>query len=56
MEALAEKVVTDTTWRDRNYPILDSGEKTGHELRQEQLTASKVVKALTHIEAPRIIA
>ncbi len=60
VEALAGKVVTDTNnymaWRDGNYPIVDSGEKTEHELRQEQLPASKVVKAFTHIQAPRIIA
>jgi predicted dinucleotide-binding enzyme len=42
-------------WRDGNYPIVDSGEKTEHELRQEQLPASKVVKAFTHIQAPRIL-
>jgi hypothetical protein len=60
MEALAGKVVIDTNnymaWRDGNYPIIDAGEKTEHELRQEQLPRSKVVKAFTHIQAPRIIA
>jgi predicted dinucleotide-binding enzyme len=60
VEALAGKVVIDTNnymaWPDGNYPIVDSGEKTEHELRQEQLPASKVVKAFTHIQAPRIIA
>jgi predicted dinucleotide-binding enzyme len=59
-EALAGKVVIDTNnympWRDGNYPVIDSGEKTEHELRQEQLPSSKVVKAFTHIQAPRIIA
>jgi predicted dinucleotide-binding enzyme len=59
VEALSGKVVIDTNnymaWRDGNYPIVDSGEKTEHELRQEQLPASKVVKAFTHIQAPRII-
>jgi predicted dinucleotide-binding enzyme len=59
VEALAGKVVIDTNnympWRDGNYPIVDSGEKTEHELRQEQLPASKVVKAFTHIQAPRIL-
>jgi predicted dinucleotide-binding enzyme len=59
VEALAGKVVIDTNnympWRDGNYPIIDSGEKTEHELRQEQLPASKVVKAFTHIQAPRIL-
>ncbi|MFZ3483551.1 NADPH-dependent F420 reductase [Sphingomonas sp. 3-13AW] len=58
-EALAGKVVIDTNnympWRDGNYPVVDSGEKTEHELRQEQLAASKVVKAFTHIQAPRIL-
>ena len=58
-EALAGKVVIDTNnymaWRDGNYPIVDSGEKTEHELRQEQLPASKVVKAFTHIQAFRIL-
>jgi predicted dinucleotide-binding enzyme len=56
---LAGKVVLDTNnymaWRDGHYPIIDRGEKTEHELRQEQLPASKVVKAFTHIQAPRII-
>lgn len=56
---LAGKVVIDTNnympWRDGNYPMVDGGEKTEHELRQEQLPASKVVKAFTHIQAPRII-
>jgi len=57
---LAGKVVIDTNnympWRDGHYQIIDRGEKTEHELRQEQLPASKVVKAFTHIQAPRIIA
>lgn len=35
-------------------PVIDSGEKTVHELRQEHLPRSKVVKAFTHIQAPRI--
>lgn len=38
---LAGKVVVDTNnymiWRDGHYPTIDSGEKTAHELRQEQL-------------------
>jgi len=59
VEALAGKVVIDTNnymaWRDGNYAIVDSGDKTEHELRQEQLPASKVVKAFTHIQAPRIL-
>lgn len=57
---LAGKIVIDTNnympWRDGHYPIVDRGEKTEHELRQQQLPASKVVKAFTHIQAPRIIA
>jgi predicted dinucleotide-binding enzyme len=57
---LAGKVVIDTNnymaWRDGHCPIVERGEKTEHELRQEQLPASKVVKAFTHIQAPRIIA
>jgi hypothetical protein len=57
---LAGKIVIDTNnymrWRDGHYPVVDRGEKTEHELRQEQLPASKVVKAFTHIQAPRIIA
>ena len=40
VEALAGKVVIDTNnymaWRDGNYAIVDSGERTEHELRQEQ--------------------
>lgn len=41
-------------WRDGDFPVVDSGEKTVHELRQEQLPGAKVVKAFTHIQAPRI--
>lgn len=56
---LAGKVVIDTNnympWRDGHYPMIDSGEKTEHELRQEQLPAAMVVKAFTHIQAPRIV-
>lgn len=59
VDALAGKVVIDTNnympWRDGNYPVVDAGEKTEHELRQEQLPGSKVVKAFTHIQAPRIL-
>ena len=58
-EALVGKIVIDTNnymvWRDGHYPQVDSGEKTVHELRQEQLIFSKVVKAFTHIQAPRIL-
>lgn len=55
---LAGKIVIDTNnymiWRDGHYPMIDSNEKTAHQLRQEQLPASKVVKAFTHIRASRI--
>jgi 8-hydroxy-5-deazaflavin:NADPH oxidoreductase len=55
---LAGKIVLDTNnymiWRDGNYPAVDSGEKTVHELRQEQLPESKVVQAFTHIQSHRI--
>jgi 8-hydroxy-5-deazaflavin:NADPH oxidoreductase len=58
-EALAGKVVIDTNnymaWRDGHIPTIDSFEKTEHEIRQEQLPASKIVKAFTHIQAPRIL-
>jgi 8-hydroxy-5-deazaflavin:NADPH oxidoreductase len=58
-EALVGKVVIDTNnymaWRDGHIPIIDSYEKTEHEIRQEQLPASKIVKAFTHIQAPRIL-
>jgi predicted dinucleotide-binding enzyme len=58
-EQLAGKVVIDTNnympWRDGNYAVVDSGAKTEHELRQEHLPTSKVVKAFTHIQAPRIL-
>jgi len=43
---LAGKIVLDTNndmaWRDGHYPVIVSGEKTIHELRQEQLPASMV--------------
>jgi predicted dinucleotide-binding enzyme len=59
VEALAGKIVLDTNnymiWRDGHYPEVDSGAKTVHELRQEHLPTSKVVKAFTHIQAPRIL-
>lgn len=55
---LAGKIVIDTNnymiWRDGNIAVIDSGLKTVHELRQEHLPTSKVVKAFTHIQAPRI--
>ena len=37
------------------FTVVDSGEKTVHELRQEQLPTSKVAKAFTHIQAPRLL-
>lgn len=58
-DALADKVVIDTNnymaWRDGHFPIVDSYEKSEHELRQEQLPRSRVAKAFTHIQAPRIL-
>jgi 8-hydroxy-5-deazaflavin:NADPH oxidoreductase len=57
VEQLAGKIVLDTNnympWRDGHFRVVDSGEKTVHELRQEQLPTSKVAKAFTHIQAPR---
>jgi predicted dinucleotide-binding enzyme len=56
--ALAGKIVLDTNnymiWRDGHIPVIDSGEKTVYELRQEHLPTSKVAQAFTHIRAPRI--
>lgn len=56
---LADKIVVDTnnymSWRDGHISVLDSGKKTVHELRQEHLPSSKVVKAFTHIQAPRLL-
>src|SRR5690554_763427 len=58
VEQLTGKIVLDTNnympWRDGHFPVIDSGEKTVHELRQEQLPESKVVKAFTHIQAPTL--
>src|SRR5690606_19900827 len=58
VEQLAGKVVLDTNnympWRDGHFSVIDSGEKTVHELRQEQLPTSMVAKAFTHIQAPRL--
>lgn len=57
--ALAGKVVLDTNnympWRDGQFPIVNSGEKTVHQLRQDQLPQSQVVKAFTHIQAPNLL-
>ena len=56
---LVGKVVIDTNnymaWRDGHFPLVDAFEKTEHEIRQEQLPRSKIVKAFTHIQAPRIL-
>lgn len=53
-DELAGKIVIDTNnympWRDGHFPDVDSGLKTVHELRQEQLPASRVVKAFTHVQ------
>lgn len=58
VDQLAGKIVLDTNnympWRDGQFAVVDSGEKTVHELRQEQLPNSKVAKAFTHIQAPRL--
>jgi predicted dinucleotide-binding enzyme len=58
VQELAGKIVLDTNnymvWRDGNFPVIDAGEQTEHELRQEHLPTSKVAKAFTHIQAPRI--
>ncbi|MFD6495169.1 NADPH-dependent F420 reductase [Streptomyces sp. NPDC060188] len=55
---LAGKIVLDTNnympWRDGHFDVIDSGEKTVLELRQEHLPISRVVQAFTHIQAPRI--
>jgi len=60
VDALRGKIVLDTNnymaWRDGRFAVVESGEKTVHELRQEQLLDAKVVKAFTHIQAPRITA
>lgn len=55
---LAGKVVLDTNnhmpWRDGRIPEIDAGERTEHELRQEQLPGAKLAKAFTHIQAPSL--
>jgi predicted dinucleotide-binding enzyme len=54
VEELAGKVVIDNNnymvWRDGNIPAVDSGRTTIHELRQEQLPTSKIVKAFSHVQ------
>jgi predicted dinucleotide-binding enzyme len=56
---LAGKIVLDTNnymaWRDGRYAVVESGEKTVHELRQEQLPESSVAKAFTHVQAPSLL-
>ncbi len=58
VEELAGKVVLDTNnhmpWRDGIFESVVSGQQTVHELRQKQLPTSKVAKAFTHIQAPRL--
>lgn len=59
VEELAGKVVVDTNnympGRDGHFAVIDSEELTVHELRQQQLPTSKVVKAFTHIQAPTLL-
>ena len=54
VEELVGKIVLDNNnymvWRDGHFPEVDSGLTTVHELRQEQLPASKIVKAFTHVQ------
>jgi predicted dinucleotide-binding enzyme len=54
VDELAGKVVIDNNnymvWRDGSYPDVDAGLKTVHELRQERLPTSKVVKAFSHVQ------
>lgn len=56
VEALAGKIVLDTNnymiYRDGHFPMIDRGEKTVYQLRQEQLPTSQVAQAFTHIRAP----
>lgn len=58
VEALAGKVVIDTNnymaWRDGVFDDVESGRVTEHERRQQHLPDSYVVKAFTHIQAPRL--
>ncbi|MFB8280440.1 NADPH-dependent F420 reductase [Nocardia colli] len=59
VDQLADKIVLDTNnymvWRDGHIPAIDSGAKTEHELRQEQLPKSRIAKAFTHIQAPVLL-
>lgn len=56
---LAGKIVLDTNnympGRDGHFAVVDSGEMTVHELRQQHLPTSKIVKAFTHIQAPTLL-
>lgn len=51
---LAGKIVIDNNnymiWRDGNYPEVDTGRATIHELRQRQVPGAKIVKAFSHIQ------
>jgi predicted dinucleotide-binding enzyme len=54
IEELAGKIVIDNNnymiWRDGHIAEVDSALKTVHELRQEQLPTSKIVKAFSHVQ------
>jgi 8-hydroxy-5-deazaflavin:NADPH oxidoreductase len=54
VDELAGKVVLDNNnymvWRDGHFPEVDAGLKTIHELRQEQLPTSKIVKVFSHVQ------
>ena len=54
VEELAGKVVLDVnnymSWRDGTLAEVESGRRTIHELRQEQLAGAQVAKAFTHIQ------
>ncbi|MFC5676018.1 NADPH-dependent F420 reductase [Aeromicrobium endophyticum] len=56
---VAGKIVLDTNnympWRDGFIPGVSTGEVTVHELRQQQLPRSMIVKAFTHIQAPTLL-
>ncbi|WIE74183.1 NAD(P)-binding domain-containing protein [Curtobacterium sp. MCJR17_020] len=51
---LAGKIVLDNNnymvWRDGNIAAIDTGAVTVHELRQQQLPASRIVKAFSHVQ------
>lgn len=54
VDELVGKVVIDNNnsmvWRDGHLPDVDSGRRTVHELRQEQLPGAKLAKAFTHVQ------